>query len=259
MKLYYNKLGSGSPLFILHGLFGMSDNWLTVGKTLAESFEVYLVDLRNFGQSPHSEEWTYPSMAEDINQLMTDVRGQMADGGNQKFILMGHSLGGKVAMQFASMYPEKLEKLIVVDMAVKEYPMQDKVFFEKLHSVRLEELKTRKEADQKLSAIIREEAVKQLLLKNIYWDETKKLKWKFNLDAIEKNSSSLEKTFSIKEGITVPALFIRGSNSNHVLESDIPIIKKTFQNSEFKTVEGAGHWVHADKPEEFVKAVRDFC
>src|SRR5450759_2607305 len=98
MKLYYNKLGSGRPLFILHGLFGMSDNWLTVGKTLAEhgstslttGFEVYLVDLRNFGQSPHSGEWTYPSMAEDINQLMTDVRGQIADGETQKFILIGH-------------------------------------------------------------------------------------------------------------------------------------------------------------------------
>jgi len=266
MKLNYRKLGQGKPLLILHGLFGLSDNWATVGKLLAESFEVYLIDLRNHGSSPHSDEWTYTAMAEDIKETMANVLGGMENGERTSAInhqpsaiLMGHSFGGKVAMQFASMYPEKLEKLIVVDMAPKDYPGHQFGFIEKLISIDLAAMKSRKEAEAQLTAIIKDRATVQLLLKNIIWSAENKLAWKFNLKAIAANQNNIGQTFSIKNKIDTPALFIRGERSNYILDADITEIKKIFSHSEFKTIEGAGHWVHADKPEEFVKSVRDFC
>ena len=270
MKLFFRKLGQGKPLFILHGLFGLSDNWNTVGKILSESFEVYLIDLRNHGSSPHSDEWTYSAMAEDIKDIMEDVKGHMADVKEQKIILLGHSLGGKVAMQFAAMYPEKLEKLIVVDMAPKDYPGNQFDFIEKLLAINLAEMKNRKEAEIELRKIIKDEATIQLLLKNIQWiphpspserrgEGGEVLAWKFNLKVIADNQDKIGKTFSIAEKqITTPTLFIRGEKSNYILNSDTTEIKKHFPNSEIKTIAGAGHWVHADKSSEFVEKIKFF-
>lgn len=262
MKLHYTKLGPDSeerlghkPLFILHGLFGMSDNWLTVGKKLVEFFTVYLIDLRNFGQSPHSDEWTYPAMAEDIYDLLTSAEEHRIE----KIILLGHSMGGKVAMQFASIHPEKLEKLIIVDIAPKNYPDNQFDFIEKLPSVPLSEMKTRKEAEAHLTAIIKDPATVQLLLKNIQWNGQGKLEWKFNLKVIAENQDKIGKTFSLAEKpITTSTLFIRGEKSNYISDSDFPEIKKWFPNSELKIIEGAGHWVHADKPMEFASCVEKF-
>jgi len=268
MLLNYRKLGQGSPLFILHGLFGLSDNWATVGKILSEHFEVYLIDLRNHGSSPHSEEWTYTIMAQDIHPLLPPP----SRGGTERPILMGHSLGGKVAMQFASMYPEILEKLIVVDIAPKDYPGNQFDFIEKLLTIDLAGMKTRKEVETELKKIISDNATIQLLLKNIQWkphpqslskgegSDSQILEWKFNLKVLSENQNIIGKTFSLGEKpLDIPTLFIRGEKSKYILDSDIPNIKQTFPNSEVKTIAGAGHWVHADKPDEFVKEVRDFC
>lgn len=264
MKLNYRKLGSGPPLFILHGLFGLSDNWNMIGKALAEHFEVYLIDLRNHGQSPHSDEWTYEAMARDIHELKSD---QLP---NHPITLIGHSLGGKVAMQFASTYPEILKKLIVVDMAPKDYPGKQFDFIEKLLTIDLAAMKTRKEAETALRTIVKDEATIQLLLKNIQWaplpqslspregGNSQILTWKFNLKVLAANQDTIGKTFKIKDKIETPALFIRGERSNYILDSDIPDIKKIFPNSEVKTIAGAGHWVHADKPEEFTEVVKSF-
>lgn len=278
MILNYRKLGQGKPLFILHGLFGLSDNWATAGKILSESFEVYLIDLRNHGSSPHSEEWTYEAMANDIKELMEDVRGKMENGTAPSsishlpsYILMGHSLGGKVAMQFAAMYPEMLDKLIVADMAPKDYPGKQFDFIKKLLTIDLGSMKTRKEAEAALRTIVKDEATIQLLLKNIQWtsspalllqekgaQQPEILAWRFNLKVLAENQDKIGKTFSIKEKIETPTLFIRGERSNYILDSDIPGIKKIFPNSEIKTIAGAGHWVHADKPGEFAEEVRNF-
>ena len=253
MKLFFRKLGQGKPLFILHGLFGLSDNWATVGKILSEHFEVYLIDLRNHGNSPHSSEWSYSAMANDILELIND---QLP---NHPITLLGHSLGGKVAMQFAAMYPEKLEKLIVVDMAPKNYASNSFDLIEKLLSVNLAEIKSRKEADEKLSLFIKDKSTLQLFQKNLYWNEEEKLAWKFNLKVIAENQNKIGKTFSLGERqITTPALFMRGEKSNYILNSDTAEIIKHFPNSEIKTIAGAGHWVHADKPNEFVEEVIRF-
>lgn len=265
MKLFYRKLGKGKPLFILHGLFGLSDNWNTVGKILAENFSVYLIDLRNHGNSPHSDEWTYPAMAEDIKELMDDGNTSHINHHTSTIthqpsaILLGHSLGGKVAMQFASMYPEKLEKLIVADMAPKNYSGNSFEFAEKLLAINLQEIKTRKEAEEKLSSFIHEKSELQLMQKNIYWDEQNKLAWKFNLKVISENINKIKNTFNLGEKkINTPTLFIRGEKSNYILDSDIPEIKKIFPDSKFETIADTGHWVHADKPNEFAEAVKNF-
>lgn len=258
MKLSFRKLGEGQPLFILHGLFGLSDNWASVGKILSQRAEVYLIDLRNHGSSPHSEEWTYAAMANDIKELMAEVKGQMTDGDSQKFVLLGHSLGGKVAMQFASMYPEMLQKLIVADMAPKDYPGKQFDFIEKLLTVNLAEMKTRKEAETALYEIVKDWATVQLLLKNIQWNDEQKLIWKFNLKVIAENQDKIGSTFHIGKNMTTPTLFIRGERSNYILDSDIPKIKDHFPNSQIKTIAGAGHWVHADKPGDFADAVQNF-
>ena len=256
MKLFFRKLGQGKPLFILHGLFGLSDNWATVGKILSESFEVFLIDLRNHGSSPHSDEWTYSALANDILELANNLFPQSP---NHSFALVGHSLGGKVAMQFASMYPEKLEKLIVVDMAPKDYPSNNFNLIEKLLSINLAEIKSRKEADEKLSFFIKDKSTLQLFQKNLYWNEENKLAWKFNLKVIADNQNKIRKTFSLGEKpINTPTLFIRGEKSNYVLDSDTAEIKKHFPNSEIKTIAGTGHWVHADKPNEFAECVKEF-
>jgi pimeloyl-ACP methyl ester carboxylesterase len=251
MKLFYRKLGQGKPLFILHGLFGLSDNWATVGKMLAEHFEFYLIDLRNHGNSPHSNEWTYSAMTNDLLELMGNEK-------LEKIILIGHSLGGKVTMQFASMYPEKLEKLIVVDMAPKDYPGNQFGFIEKLLKLNLAEMQSRKEAEIQLNSIIKDWATVQLLLKNIQWNEENKLEWKFNLKVLAENQNKIGETFSLKNKIDTPTLFIRGERSKYILDEDITTIKKIFSNSEIKTIEGAGHWVHADKPKEFAEIVKVF-
>lgn len=252
MKLFFRKLGEGKPLFILHGLFGLSDNWATVGKILSEYFEIYLIDLRNHGGSPHSDEWTYPAMANDVYEL---INNQLP---NYPITLLGHSLGGKVAMQFASMYPEKLKKLIVVDMAPKDYPVGDRSLIDNMLAMDLEKIKSRKEADEKISSFVKEPAVRQLLSKNLYWNEEKKLSWRFNLKTISENISEVGKTFSVKKGIQVPALFIKGEKSNYIQEIYMPAIKKIFAHSKFKTIEGAGHWVHAEKPKEFTECIKEF-
>lgn len=267
MKLNFRKLGQGSPLFILHGLFGLSDNWATVGKMLSENFEVYLIDLRNHGSSPHSDDWSYPTMAEDIKELADEL---FSHSPNHSFTLMGHSLGGKVAMQFASMYPELLKKLIVVDMAPKDYPGKQFDFIEKLLTINLAIMKTRKEAEAALSSIIKDWATVQLLLKNIQWSENSgsgsstgtstnnHMEWKFNLKVIAENQEMIGRTFNIKNQIDTPTLFIRGEKSNYISDTDIPEIKKILPNSEVKTIVGAGHWVHADKPEFFLEEVNTF-
>jgi pimeloyl-ACP methyl ester carboxylesterase len=190
-------------------------------------------------------------MANDIFELINDERSDM-------IVLMGHSLGGKVAMEFASMYPERLEKLIVADMAPKGYPGNQFPFIEKLLAIDLAEMRSRKEAEVELRKIIKDEATIQLLLKNIQWNEQEKLAWKFNLKVIAENQDKIGRTFSIKENIKVPTLFIRGERSNYILDSDVPQIKKYFPNSEIKDIAGAGHWVHADKPREFADTVKEF-
>ena len=251
MKLHYREIGSGQPLVILHGLFGSSDNWQTQAKRFAEYFRVILVDLRNHGHSEWDDNASYNSMAEDIIELMQDLH-------LEKTILLGHSMGGKVAMHVAQKQPSFLAKLIVVDMGIKEYSPHHQHILQGIHSVKLEGVTSRSEADKQLSNYIESEGVKQFLLKNLYWKEKGQLAWRMNVSVLENSMNEILSALPEIEVFT-PTAFIRGELSNYILDEDIPEIENLFPDSQYITISDAGHWVHAEKPEEFVDAVLGFC
>lgn len=250
MKLNYKKLGEGEPLIILHGLFGMLDNWYTLGKKFAENFTVYLVDLRNHGQSPHNEEWNYKVMSDDLTEFFQE---QNID----KATIIGHSMGGKVTMCFAAEHSELLKKIIVVDIAPRFYPIHHDTILEALLSVDVENLRSRNEADETLSRYISDFGTKQFLLKNLARKEndSTKFEWKFNLSVIAKNIH--EVGTEIKNGSIIPTLFIRAENSNYINNFDEEEVKNIYPNSEVVSI-NSGHWVHAEKPEEFYNVVMNF-
>ena len=251
MKLNYKKYGEGQPLIIVHGLFGMLDNWQTLGKKFAEDFEVYLVDQRNHGHSPKSDEMNYRVMAEDLHEFILDHN--LTD-----VILLGHSMGGKTVMTYATQHEEYLDKLIVVDIAPKKYPMHHQVILEGLNSIDLSKIKSRREADAILKNYIEDVSIRQFLLKNLYWVEKGKLEWRINIPVLTKKMEEiLAETPKIR--VEVPTLFIRGERSNYITEDDYQDIYNQFVNSEIETIYGVGHWVHAENPLEFYNLVMAFC
>ena len=251
MKLHFRTLGEGTPLIILHGVFGSSDNWQTVGKEFAEYFKVYLVDLRNHGKSPHSDDFNYNVMASDVVELMQDQ-------GLTKAHLLGHSMGGKVAMTMATRFSDKVQKLIVVDIAPKHYPPHHKQIFEGFRSVDLASLKSRKDADDQMAQAITNMGVRQFILKNLDRDEHGNFEWKLNLDAIEKAANEVGAEIEANVQFNGETLFISGGNSDYILESDKVQIQSLFPKANIQKIEGAGHWVHAEKPNELRKMVLDF-
>lgn len=251
MKLNYKKVGVGNPLIILHGLFGSLDNWMGIAKTLGEHFEVYVVDARNHGQSFHSEEFDYEVMADDLYEFIQEH--QIVNS-----VVLGHSMGGKTAMQFAMNYPDKLSKLIVVDIAPKSYPIHHRQIIDGLLFLDFDVLKTRTEADIELGKYIEDISVRQFLLKNLYWVEKDKLRWRFNLDVINKQIEVIGKGLNNIHQFNLPTLFVRGERSNYILDSDIESIHSIFNKAELKTVSDSGHWVHAENQLEFLKTIINF-
>lgn len=244
-------MGQGDPLLIMHGVFGSSDNWQTLGKAFAEHYKVYLVDLRNHGNSPHSDAFNYDLMVGDIVELMNDE-------GLQQAHIIGHSMGGKVAMHLATQHPEKVNKLIIVDIAPKYYPPHHKQIFEGFHSVDLANLKSRKEADEQMAKVIANSGVRQFILKNLDRNKDNGFSWKLNVDAIE---HAIE---NIGEGLEEPvsfegkALFIAGGHSDYIQQDDHEMIKTYFPNAIIETVQNAGHWVHAEQPQALNNLVTKF-
>lgn len=251
MKLHYRVFGEGRPLMILHGLFGFSDNWQTHGKKLAEYFKVYLVDLRNHGHSDWNDEMSYQLMADDVYELCQELD-------IEELHLIGHSMGGKVAMQFAIDYEGLLEKLVIVDIGMKAYPMHHEHILAGIHAVDLPSIKARREAEQKMSAHIENNGIKQFLLKNLYWKEKGQLAWRMNVPILEKKMNEILGEVEVDE-VSTPTLFIRGALSNYILDDDFALIEEHFIDVDIKTIANAGHWVHAEAPEEFIEVLLSFC
>ncbi len=252
MKLFFRKSGEGNPLIILHGLFGMSDNWMTLSKQFAaDGFLVYAVDARNHGRSPRSDEFNYALMSDDLLELMEDEKISSAN-------LIGHSMGGKTVMFFSGQHPERVAKMIVADMAPRYYAPHHEPVLAAIHSVDLTAITTRKEAEATLRESLRDEGTVQFLLKNLYWDEKEKLQWRFYLDGIEKNISSVGEPLPSGFHFDGDALFLRGEKSGYVTDADVALIKKQFAKATIETIPNAGHWLHAENPEGFRKSVSGF-
>ena len=252
MKLHFRELGSGSPIIILHGLFGLNDNWQTLAKYLSQHYKIYLVDLRNHGRSPHSPDFNYSLMAQDLFELMQDEH-------IHKPVIMGHSMGGKVAMHFALAHSELITKLVVVDIAPKSYPVHHQDIINALKSLDLTAVKSRSEIDEALAQHIPEEDVRLFLTKNLYRQEDNSFAWRMNLSAIENHIEEVGKETIADVTFTKPTLFIKGAHSGYIKsEKDTELILKLFPAAQIKTIENAGHWVHAQAPQEFYNILVDF-
>jgi pimeloyl-ACP methyl ester carboxylesterase len=251
MQLYYQTYGEGHPLIILHGLLGSLENWHSLSKVFGEFFKVFAVDQRNHGRSPHSDVLNYPVMAEDIRELMQEQNLSSAH-------LLGHSMGAKTAMQLAVTYPERVDTLVVVDMAPRAYPPHHREIFNALYSLNLKSFKTRKDIDKALTGKIPDFSTRQFLLKNLIPDESGGFRWRMNLDAIYQNYGELLKGIETNRKFEKPTLFIKGGNSPYIQDEDLWLIRKIFPRAEIRVVEGVGHWVHVEAPREFSKIVLDF-
>jgi len=237
MELNYKSFGEGYPIIILHGLFGTLDNWQTIAKKLATEYSVYIIDQRNHGRSPHDDRFDYVAMADDLQAFMENHWIYEAH-------IIGHSMGGKTAMQFALNYPDLVNQLIIVDIAPK--------------SLDLPSIKNRKQADAALLAQIPDFGVRQFLLKNLTNDKKGGYKWKMNLRVIYKNYGQILAAIASEDIFDKSTLFIRGGQSNYILDEDLTQIKSLFPAATLRTVEGTGHWVHAAAPTQLLKLVTSF-
>jgi esterase len=250
MKLFYRQSGQGEPLIILHGLFGSSDNWYTLAKTFAEHFTVYLIDQRNHGQSPHSDEFNYKLLAEDLFEFVNDHK-------LEKVNIIGHSMGGKTAMNFAVNYPEMVKKLIVVDIVPKSYPVHHDNILEGLLSLDLPNVSSRSEADELLSKYVTELDERQFLLKNLYRTSDGAFGWRPNIKAIDNHIEEIGEGMQYGGQYNGPTLFIVGARSRYFKTGDETLMKEIFPAYKLVTLD-SGHWVQAEKPKEFAEAVIPF-
>ena len=251
MELNFKTFGSGEPLIILHGLFGTLDNWQTLGKRFAEQYMVYIVDQRNHGRSPHDPVMDYPHLADDL-------RGFMQNQWIHRAHIMGHSMGGKTAMEFALQNPDMTDKLIVVDIAPKTYPPGHELILKALNELDPTKLHNRKEAEDRLTKYIDDPGVRMFLLKNLTREKSGGFRWKMNLEAITRNYLHILEEPSPAEPFLGESLFIRGGKSNYVHDRDDDKIKGLFPYSKVETIDQAGHWVHAEAPNQLFDLVSLF-
>lgn len=251
MQLHFQSYGKGQPLIILHGLFGSLENWHSISQKLAENFLVFAVDQRNHGRSPHALEMSYQLMAQDLEEFL--AAQQLG-----AVYLLGHSMGGKAAMRFALNYPDQVEKLIVADIAPRAYPPHHSEILAALRSLDPPSFTSRKEMETHLANSIPDLATRHFLLKNVKRDSTGTFYWQMNLAAINRNYARLNEALSGQPPFEKPTLFIRGERSDYIRDEDLASIRKLFPRAELHEIPGAGHWVHADAPEAFLRKVREF-
>lgn len=265
MELFYRNFGEGPPLIIVHGLYGASDNWLSIGKALAADYDVYLIDQRNHGQSPHSDTHNYPAMRDDL-LLFMDQHDL------QKAILVGHSMGGKTVMFLAEAQPERVDSLIVLDIAPTTCHPDDQSSQARTHteivngmlSVDFSQVTRREDVDEQLAGSIYSRRIRSFLMKNVSRTADGNYHWKLNAAVIGKELPSIFEGLDLSKyspgnGITgFPVLFVRGEKSDYIMDDCFPDIKKVFPQAEIATIPHAGHWLHAEQPELLVKTIRYF-
>jgi len=243
----------GEPLVVLHGLFGMGDNWASHARTWGEQgMDVHLVDQRNHGRSPHAGSHTYADMVEDVRAYALEHFGE------RPVRWLGHSMGGKTAMALACHYPELVERLVVVDIGPKAYPPHHQSVVDAMHQLDFTTLKSRTEADRALESAMPDWGMRQFLLKNLEWKPEGNLGWKFNLPVLEGQMGRIGQTLAAEDRFIGSTLFVRGERSGYILDEDWSGIMDHFPLARLESVQGAGHWVHAEQPQPFQDAVLPF-
>jgi esterase len=260
VTLNFRQSGHGPALVILHGLYGSSDNWISVAKNLEKRFTVFIPDLRNHGQSPHSSTHTFGDMAGDLYQFFNDHH-------LKKATILGHSMGGKLAMMFAAEYPELITGLIVADISPKKYSsefkaaIQHEMILGLLEDINLTSVSTRKDIDNFIADKLKDTTLRQFILKNIHRNKEGYFEWKINVPVLR---HSLLQILSEVNGdwfagrrpiLSYPVTFIRGLNSDYITDQDIQVIKEIYPEAKIIDIPGAGHWLHAEQPEKFIEAV----
>ena len=251
MELHYRTLGKGQPVIILHGIFGTSDNWQTFGKQLAGNYQVFLVDQRNHGLSPHSDTFDYPAMAADLHQFIQQHQLENP-------VIIGHSMGGKVAMFYAVAYPEKLDKLVVVDIAPRNYPVHHQHILDAMSGVSLTSATSRKDIEEQLKPHLPDFGVRQFIMKNLKREDDNSFSWKLNLLAIKENIANVGLAVDNDAKVDRPTLFVRGENSDYIGSEDEELIRQIFPLAQIVTIENTGHWVHAEQPKALYEVLLKF-
>jgi pimeloyl-ACP methyl ester carboxylesterase len=238
-------------LVLLHGLLGSGDNLGTVARELSSDHDVLVIDQRDHGRSPHTDRITYPLMAEDVHALLSGL-------GVKDITVVGHSMGGKTAMVLTQQHPELVKRLVVIDIGPREYPYSNHDhIIEALLACDLSAMQSRQDVEQHMARYVKEPGVVQFIMKSLYWKEEDVLAWRFNVPVIARDMPDILAGIG-PETVRTPTLFIRGGQSDYIVREDLPAIKEQFPNSRVETIEYAGHWVHAQAPEEVVKLIREF-
>ncbi len=252
MKLNYRQYSSaGHPLLILHGLFGSLGNWNWHSTRLSEQYAVYALDLRNHGASPHADQMDYPAMARDVIEFMDEH-------GISSAHVLGHSMGGKVAMQLALEHPQRVDKLIVADIAPVKYASEHDQIFDGLQAINLPQIESRTQADKVLAGYVEDEVVRQFLLTNLVRNPNGGFQWRVNLPVLAKSYLQLRAAPASDRVFDRPVLFIKGALSNYITEDHQQEIAEKFPQARLKTIMQTGHWLHAERPQTFYHLVSDF-
>lgn len=252
MKILHSTIiGSGPPLLILHGYFGMSDNWKALGNRFAENFEVHLIDQRNHGRSFHTDDFDYELLIEDLRDYIRFYNLKSVN-------ILGHSMGGKVAMFFSVTFPLLVSKLIVADIGPKYYEPHHEYILAALNAVNFNLHNSRKKVEEVLQLYIQEPGIIQFMLKNVYWKTKDKMGFRFNLHSLTVNNSEVGEALPSFTHFDGPTLFLRGEKSNYILPEDEALINAHFLNANIKTIKNAGHWLHAENPIQFYDEVFSF-
>lgn len=250
--IHFKQYGQhDETLVVIHGLFGNSDNWHSIAQSLSEQFTVYCLDLPNHGKSSPLENAAYNVMAKEIHNWMQEQ-------GLAQCFLLGHSMGGKVAMQFASQYPDMVKRLIVADIAPVNYESSHHVIFDGLKAIDLAQIKTRKEADKILAQYVETLGVRQFLLKSLVKTESG-FEWQIHIDNLFNNYAQIRAIPPFVEAYQGETLFIKGENSDYIQAQHKESILTWFPQAKVKMIPGTGHWLHAEKPLPFTSLVKRFC
>ncbi|MEE4177669.1 MAG: alpha/beta fold hydrolase [Bacteroides sp.] len=253
MNLHYKEIGSGKPLVILHGLFGMSDNFISIASELGKEYHVFIADQRNHGRSGHSPVFSYEAMSDDLLEFLDQQEIEKAH-------LLGHSMGGKTVMQFAFDHPERVDRLIVADIspAARTSNDQHQNLIDIMLSLDLSGYDSRVQVANALEDKVPSYRLRQFLLKNLYWKDRSSLGWRLNLEVIRDNLDEVFREINPSGSFEKPTLFLRGEKSDYIREQDVDLIRKMFPNAVFETISDGTHWLHADNPDDFMEAIRQF-